>query len=85
MNVVFSQSADAILAPHGDFKDGLVRALGGLPGGCFIDGRVGRSHRDDCLILVSQGRETITVSHGEFGDAATAGKIVKQWSVASPE
>ncbi len=85
MNVVFSQSADAILGPHGDFRDGLVRALGSLPGACFIDGRVGRSHRDDCVVLLSQGRETITVAHADFGDATAATRIVKQWSNPAPE
>ncbi|HVS39953.1 MAG TPA: hypothetical protein VMS17_30625 [Gemmataceae bacterium] len=85
MNVVFSQSADAILGPHKDFRDGLVQALDSLPGTCFIDGRVGRSPRDDCVVLLCQGRERITVPHDEFGDATTVKRIFKQWSSPAPE
>ena len=85
MNVVFSPMADAILGRHSDFRDGLVRTLAGLPGACSIDGKVGRAPADDRVVLLCQGRETITVSHEDLGDAAAAGRAVKPWSVPTPE
>jgi len=80
MNVTFSQSADAILSRQRDFRDSLVQALGGLPGNCFIDGKVGRSPPDDSLVLMCQNRQSITVQSYEFEGAATVEAIVKQWS-----
>ena len=80
MNVTFSQTAEAILSRHADFRDSLVQALGALPGNCFIDAKVGRSPRDDSVVLLCRNRETITVSYNEFGNAATVKQIVRQWS-----
>lgn len=85
MNVVFSRTADAILGRRPDFRDGLVKALAGLPGACFIDGKVGRTPADDRVVLLCQGRETITVAHEDFGDAAAAGRVIKPWSAPAPE
>ena len=85
MKVVFSPSADAILGRHPDFRDGLVKALGALPGNCFIDGRVGRSPAADRVVLLCLDRETITVAYDEFGSTVTIERIVKQWCGPAPQ
>ena len=85
MNVTFSQAADAILRPHQAFRDDLAAALGGLPGNCFVDGKVGRSPADDRVVLLCHDREAITVQCHEFGDAKTVNRIVRQWSSPAPE
>ncbi|HVS40026.1 MAG TPA: hypothetical protein VMS17_30990 [Gemmataceae bacterium] len=85
MNVTFSPTADAILGQQQTFRQNLTAALAGLPGSCFIDGKVGRSPADDSVVLLCQGREPITVQHYDFRDASTVKRIVQQWSSSAVE
>lgn len=82
MTVTLSPAAEQILSAHKDFRDHLVEAIQkGFKGSCFMDGRVGRTHSNDELVIMAQGQDAITVSVPEFVDS-TIGDIVKRWSTS---
>lgn len=80
MTVTLSPAAEQILSTHKDFRDHLVEAIqNGFKGSCFMDGRVGRTHSNDELIIMAQGQDAITVPVPEF-DESTIKDILKRWS-----
>lgn len=80
MIATFSQAAEMILSRHKQFRERLLAAVeSGLPGQCFIDGRIGRGPTTDELVLMCQGHDPITVPYDEFADEATIRRIVREW------
>jgi hypothetical protein len=77
MNVTFSPTANTVLSRHKTFQDNLLEALSGLPGTCYIDVRVGRTPPDDCLILMSQNREPLSIPYFEFANQGDRQGVVQ--------
>lgn len=79
MKVTFSQTADAMLGPYVQSHKQLLAALGGVPGQCFIDGKVGRIPGNDDLVFRSPNLPALTLSHAEFADPAAVERLIEEW------
>jgi len=84
MQVTFSQTAEALLGPYRQSRDVLLAALAGLPGSCFIDGKVGRIAGNDELVLRALNHRPTSVPHSDFSDPARLGRVVEEWANSGP-
>src|SRR5262249_47040078 len=84
MQVTFSQTAEAMLGPYRQSREVLLAALAGLPGSCFIDGKVGRIAGNGELTLRSPDHRPTTTPHAEFSDPVRLGRAIEEWSSSGP-
>jgi hypothetical protein len=80
MKVTYSPSAEAILARNRDFQKALEAGIASLPGGCFVDGKVGRIAENDEIKIMAAGCDPITLTNDDLKSDSTAARVIAQMS-----
>src|SRR5579872_2201220 len=80
MKATYSPTAEQILARNRDFQKALEAGIASLPGGCYIEGKVGRIAENDEIRIMAQGCDPITLTNDDLKRDTTAARVIAQMS-----